>query len=219
VTKMMLAAILLVGLSPVAQAQIHHDPLTAREVDEMRDSAQDPKKRVEYLIDFARERVLAIDRLRTTTRPGLDDAGKMEQLLTDLAELIDELDDNLDMYNRHSEDLRRPLRQVIGAEAEFQQKLKALDDTATPLQKRRFAAALEDASDSLESSTDSARAMLADQIAKKGEEKKNDKADRQEVQAWQRKHAPDAGDKQPPGDTGMGGTGVPSAEHGEPRFW
>jgi predicted nucleic acid-binding Zn-ribbon protein len=154
----------------------------------MRESAQDPKKRVDLLIAFARERVLAINRLQSSTKAGLDDPGKVEELLSDLAVLIDELDDNLVMYSGHSEDLRRPLRHVLDAEAEFQQKLKTLSDNATPLQKRRIAAALEDASDSLHSSTESARAMLADQLEKKGEEKNKEKLDRDEAKQTPHTH-------------------------------
>jgi predicted nucleic acid-binding Zn-ribbon protein len=203
-------AILLICLCASAQAQIHHDPMNDREVDQIRESAQDPKKRVDLLISFARERVLAIDRLRSATKPGLDDAGRIADLLGDLAALIDELDDNLDMYNGHSEDLRRPLRHVLDAEAEFQQKLKALDDNTTALQKRRFAAALEDAADSIKSSTESARVMLANQIEKKGEEKNKEKLDRQEAKESPRPHAPDA---ESPDDTGMGGVGRTAPQH------
>jgi hypothetical protein len=190
-----ITVILLCLLCAGAQAQMHHDPLNDREVNLLRDSAQDAKKRVELLVGFSRERMLAVDRLRSAAKPGLDDPSKIADLLSDLAALIDELDDNLAMYNGHSEDLRRPLRHVLDAEAEFQQKLKSLDDNATPLQKRRFAAALEDASDSLRASTESARAMLADQLQKKGEEKNKEKLDRQEA-------------KQPPGTNG--------AEHRQP---
>jgi hypothetical protein len=185
------AAILFIGFCSGVQAQVHHDPLNEREVDLMRDTAQDPKKRVDLILSFARERVLAVDRLRSATRPGLDDASKISELLGDLATLIDELDDNLVMYNGHSEDLRRPLRHVLDSEAEFLQKLSALDANSTPLQKKRFAAALEDATDSLKSSSESARSMLADQIEKKGEEKDKGKLDRQEAQ--QATHASDSG--------------------------
>jgi hypothetical protein len=194
--KMMLVAILLVAFS--ASAQTHRDPLIDREVDEMRESAQNPKQRIDYLIGFARERVLAIERLRTPTQPGLNDDGKMAELLGDLAALIDELDDNLEMYNSHSEDLRHPLRHVIDAESEFQQKLKALSDNATPLRKHRIAVALEDASDSLHDSTESARAMLADQLEKKGAEKNDEKVSH-------RRHASDAEDPPPDDEAGMGG--------------
>jgi hypothetical protein len=156
---------------------MHHDPLNDREVDLLRESAQEPKKRVDLFISFSRDRMLAIERLRSATNPGTNDADKVSDLLADLAALVDELDDNLVMYNSHSEDLRRPLRHVLDAEAEFLNKLEALSNNATPLQKRRFAAALEDASDSIKSSTESARAMLADQIEKKGEEKNKEKLD------------------------------------------
>lgn len=174
-------AILLSFLCTGAQAQMHRDPLNEHEVDQLRENAQDAKKRVDLLLAFSRDRMLAIDRLRNSTKPGLDDPSKIGILLSDLAALIDELDDNLAMYSGHSEDLRRPLRHVIDVEAELQQKLKSLSDNATPLQKRRFATALEDAIDSLSTSTESARATLADQLQKKGEEKNKEKMDRQEA--------------------------------------
>ena len=125
-------AILLITLSAGAMAQSRHDPLNGHEVDQMRDTAQDPKKRVDLLLSFAHERVLAIDRLRTANKPGLNDADTISDLLADLAQLIDELDDNLSMYNGHSEDLRRPLRHVLDAESDFRKKLAALDQNATP---------------------------------------------------------------------------------------
>ena len=58
------------------------------------------------------------------------------------------------MYNGHSEDLRHSLRHVLEAEAEFQQKLQALNNHADPLEKRRFAESLEDATDALQGSTE-----------------------------------------------------------------
>jgi small-conductance mechanosensitive channel len=186
------AAIFFVAVCAAAQAQMRHDPLNAREIDQMRESAQEPKKRIDLLIGFARERVLAIDRLRNAVKPAPGDVGTIADLLSDLAVLIDELDDNLAMYSGHSEDLRSPLRHVLDAEAEFQQKLNTLNDSATPLQKWRFAAALEDASDSLKSSTDSARVMLNDQIEKKGEEKDKAKLDRQQVRRTRDTPAPEA---------------------------
>jgi hypothetical protein len=176
-----LVAVIIVILSAAAVGQARHDPLNDREIEQMRDSAQIPKKRIDLILEFSRERLMAVERLRGTTKPGIDDAGRIAELLSDLAALIDELDDNLAMYNQHSEDLRRPLRHVLESEGEFLQRLKALDEGATPLQKKRFAAALEDATESLRSSTESARAMLADQIEKKGEEKNKEKLDRQEA--------------------------------------
>lgn len=208
-------AVLLIALSTLAQAQAHHDPLNAREVEAMRESAQEPKKRVDLILGFARERVMAIERLRTAAKSGPNDTATIASLLTDLATLIDELDDNLSMYNGHSEDLRRPLSRVLDAEAEFQKKLSELGESATPMQKRRFAAALEDASDSLKTSSESARAMLADQIQKKGEAKGKDKGDHDDAKASRSgKGQPQSADP-----TGMGGIGrTPEEPSNEPRF-
>lgn len=210
-----LAAVLLIALSTVVQAQAHHDPLNAREVEAMRESAQEPKKRVDLLLTFARERVMAIERLRTAAKPGSNDPVTIADLLTDLATLIDELDDNLSMYNGHSEDLRRPLSRVLDAEAEFQKKLAELGESASPMQKRRFAAALEDASESIKTSSEIARAMLADQIQKKGEAKGKDKGDRDDAKAARS----GKGQQQSADPTGMGGIGrTPEEPSNEPRF-
>lgn len=179
---------LLIGLCAAAGAQSRHDPLNPREVDQMRECAQEPKKRIDLLISFAQERMLAIERLRSAAQPTTDNSGRIADFLADLAAIVDELDDNLEMYNGHSEDLRRPLRHVLDAEAEFLQKLEALSDNATSLQKRRLAAALADASDSVKGSSDGARAMLAKQIAKRGEEKNKEKLDRQEARQAQGTH-------------------------------
>jgi hypothetical protein len=185
---------LMVTLCMGVAAQSRHDPLNPHEIEQMRASAQEPARRIELLVAFARDRALAVERLRAMSAPN---GVKIGDLLTEFAAIIDELDDNLDMYNSHSEDLRRPLKRVLQAEEEFQQKLKAFDST-TPLQKREFAAALDDATDSLDSSSNAARRMLADQIAKKGEEKVAEKEARQ---GGKKKN----GDGQPPPDDSSAG--------------
>ena len=185
----MLIALLLAVFCTGAQAQMRHDPLTSREADQLRDSAKEPKRRIDLLIGFAAERVMAMERLRApssdisrdTTKDGLDDSGKLAEMLGELGDLIDELDDNLEMYGKHGEDLRLPLRHVLEAEGEFLQKLKALEDHATPSEKRGMAAALEDASESLQDSMEGAKALLAGQIEKRGEEKDKKKLNRQEA--------------------------------------
>lgn len=160
---------LAIGLCSGAGAQMRHDPLNPREADQLRESAPEPKTRIALLVSFARERMMAVDRLRGAA--SADNSGKIADLLGELAAIIDELDDNLEMYGRRGEDLRRPLHQLLDAEAEILKKLEALNENTTALQKRSLAAALEDASDSVRASSEGARAMLAAQIAKKGAEK------------------------------------------------
>jgi hypothetical protein len=170
-----LAAVLLLLLCAGTPAQTRHDPLTSLEVDQMRDSAQDPKRRIDLLLGFARARLLAVERLHRAANPDPRDVARAEELLGDFALLIDELDDNLAMYSKHGEDLRHHLRRVLDAEAGFQQRLEALAEHAALLQSRGvethsgMATALEEASDSLQSSSESANAMLAAEIRKRGE--------------------------------------------------
>lgn len=114
---------------------------------------------------------MAVDQLCGTANASPNAGAKQEELLGDFAMIIDELDDNLAEYNQRGEDLRPTLRHVLGAESEFQQKLKALADRSTPQQMRWLVTALEDASESLQGSTESTNAMLASQVVKKGEEK------------------------------------------------
>jgi hypothetical protein len=189
------ALLLLLALACTAQAQRRNDPLNDREIDAMREHAQDPPRRIELMVGFARQRVAAIERERGAAHP---DAGHIGALLTELAALVDELDDNLEMYNNHSEDLRHPLRVVLEAEGDFLRKLDELALQATPLQKREFGAALEDARESIRVSRESAQAMRNDQVAKKGEEKEKKK---------EKGAARDDGEHSKPDYTGMGGVG------------
>lgn len=192
--KTLAALLLALLLCPALAAQMKHDPLTAREVDLLRDSAQEPRKRIDLLLNFTYDRVLAVDRLRATAKPSERDAASVASLLGDIAVLIDELDDNLEMYNRHSEDLRRPLRHVIDAEEGYLKTLQSLEAEGTSLERRRFATALADATESISASLEAARKMLADQVAKKGEDKRSPREEREE----RRRNAEDPEQGPPP---------------------
>ena len=144
-----------------AFAQSRHDPLTGIEVERMRDSAADSGRRIDLLLGFARARLLGAGQLRVKADSGQHEIAKAEELLGDFALLIDELDDNLEMYSKRGEDLRAPLRRVLEAEEGFQRELKGLADRIAQAQTQgataaAMTAALEDAGDSLRSSSESA---------------------------------------------------------------
>ena len=71
-----LAALMVAGLCVLARAQARRDPLTAREVNQMRENAQDPAKRINLLLGFARERLLAIERLHGKPKPSVPTPAK-----------------------------------------------------------------------------------------------------------------------------------------------
>lgn len=171
--KRFILALLLV-VCACASAQLHHDPLTSIEVDQMRDTAQDPERRIDLLLGFAHARLLGVAGLHIDKKSGRPDLAKAEELLGDFALIIDELDDNLDMYDTRGEDLRTSLRRVLDAEAGLQQQLKGLADQLAQVQAQGptavgLATALADATDSLQSSSESAGAMLAAEERKRGE--------------------------------------------------
>ena len=160
-------AIVLLTCLPAA-AQRTHDPLTGREVDQLREAAQDPDRRIGLLLEYATERLVAVERLHKLEAPSDRDVETLASLLDDMATLVDELDDNLEMYDQHGEDLRHALRRVLAAEEDFRNRLAMLDHERTMLHRRAYAAALAVASESVQQSQESSRTMLESQIARKG---------------------------------------------------
>ena len=84
----MLFAILLAATSLVAQRR---DPLDSGETDQLRESAQDPNKRIHLLSNFAKARMAAIDNLRSDQNMADTQADEVAKLLDDLASIVDEI--------------------------------------------------------------------------------------------------------------------------------
>src|SRR4051794_23942108 len=76
------------------------DPLNPKEVDELRETTQDPPKRLKLLVSYASARMLAIHQLRTDPKLAEDRGQQIHDLLEDFNAIAEELDDNLDMYTR-----------------------------------------------------------------------------------------------------------------------
>ncbi|HEX8927155.1 MAG TPA: hypothetical protein VF786_15250 [Terriglobales bacterium] len=171
--KLRIATVIAVSalLTFPAAAQRRNDPLTGKEIDQLREAAQDPPQRIKLLLKFTRARMEAVEQMRSNPKLADADREKLAQALEDFTDLVDELDDNLSNYDKLSKDLRKPLHDVITADTEFQIKLKAMKDSLGNQVNTDYALALEAAIDSVNSSADSSRALLADQIAKKGQEK------------------------------------------------
>jgi hypothetical protein len=79
--------------------------------------------------------------------------------------LYDELNDNVDTYVDRHDDIRKPLKIVIDADAEFQAKLLALKDAAdvAPTEKQQYEFVLTNALETLDTSTDDHKKLLQDQ--------------------------------------------------------
>jgi hypothetical protein len=177
-TKLALVVLLLAAL-PLSAQRRHHDPLTEAEADQMRDVAQEPEKRLKLIIRFANARMQAIQQLRGDPKMAQGRGKQVHDLLSDFTELVDELDDNVNMYATRKQDLSKALGDVIVADSDWQLKLRAIkEEASSAAEAKDYQFVLDNAIDSVNSNADNARDLL-DEIAKeKAEEKKKGAKDK-----------------------------------------
>ena len=169
------AALLLFLVVIPASSQRARDPLTEAEADQLRELRQEPMKRLRLMVKFARTRLETAEQLRGN--PNLPDAPKqIRTALEDFTNIVDEMDENVDMFK--SDDIRKPLKEIVEADTDFQLKLRTLKEGTPEKQRVEYSFALDTAIDSVNASADTARAMLQDQLAKRGKVKDADKKDK-----------------------------------------
>jgi hypothetical protein len=148
-----------------ALAQRDRDPLNNAEVDELRDTNQEPDKRLKLMVKFAAARLDAID--QTLADPKIAPADKPEKvhdLLQDFLTIYDELGDNIDMYMDQKADLRKPLRDVIQGDSQFRARLRRLKDaTRDPAEEKEYGFVLDNAIDAVNSGADEHRQLASQQ--------------------------------------------------------
>jgi hypothetical protein len=143
------------------------EPLNNNEIDELREAAQEPMKRLRLYVTFSGSRLIDIDSLQGKNNVA-DRGQQIHDLLQDFSTLIDEMDDNIDEYARRAQDMRKVLPEVIKAETDYQTRLRTFQQTATndPKATEEFRAynfALQDAMEAVRGSLDDAQKTLADQ--------------------------------------------------------
>lgn len=155
---------LLLALVVPVFAQHRPDPLTAEEIDQLRDTAVEPEKRMKLFVEFARARMVALEKMRadpkTTDRPR-----QTHRALEEFLAVYDELNDNLENFEDRKDDLRKALKAVIEGDTEFQAKLRALKDDprASKEEANEYQFVLSNAIDTLDSSADDHRKMQVEQ--------------------------------------------------------
>ena len=145
-------------------AQRHHDPLNQLEINQLRDTAQEPVERLKLYVEFARARLLALDKARSD--PKITDRGQeTHDRLQEFLDVFDELNDNVDTFADRKEDLRKALKVVIEGDTEFQSKLRALKDAAgaTAAETKEYDFLLTNAIQTVDSSLDDHRQLLEQQ--------------------------------------------------------
>ncbi len=158
---------------PVA-SQIHdRDPMTDAEVDQMREAADFPNKRLELMISFAKARLATIEQLRADPNSAAKRPGQIHDLLQDFIALLDETDDNIDMYASHNADLRKGLKLLIEAHSEWTLQLRQLKEQSPADELQQYDFALANAVDVAGESAKGARETLQEQNKLAQEKKLN----------------------------------------------
>jgi hypothetical protein len=147
-----------------ALAQRRRDPLTQSEIDKIRDASWEPRDRLKLYVEFARVRLVNLEQMRADPKTK-DRAQQTHDLLDDFQLLYDELNDNIDTYVDRHDDIRKPLKLIVEADVEFQAKLRALKDAAgvKPEESRQYEFVLDNALDTLDTSAEDHKKLLADQ--------------------------------------------------------
>ncbi len=139
------------------------DPLTEKEVDQMRESADWPDKRLELMVKFTRGRMAAIEQLQNGGRNAKDRPMQIHDLLEDFTALLDEIEDNVDMYASHKADMRKGLTLLIEANSEWQLKLRRLKEQSPPEELEQYSFVLTNATDAVGDTADDTRKELQEQ--------------------------------------------------------
>jgi hypothetical protein len=153
---------LICSLAPRGAAQ-RRDPLNNKEIEEMRETAEYPNKRLELMVGFARARLAAISQLRGDPKAATDRPMQVHDLLQDFTALIDEIDDNIDIYGSHKTDIRKGLKLVIEGDSEWQLQLRKLKEQSPPEELDQYSFVLTNAIEAVKDTADSARKELQDQ--------------------------------------------------------
>jgi hypothetical protein len=148
----------------LAGAQRRDDPLTPPEIDQLRDTAVEPELRMKLYVQFARARLVSLEQMRSDPKI-TDRARQTHNMLADFLAVYNELNDNLDNFVERRSDLRKALKWVIEGDTEFQAKLRALkdDSRATPKETEEYQFVLSDAIESVDTSAEDHRKLLAEE--------------------------------------------------------
>ena len=163
-SKIVASLLVTVAIVATASAQARQDPLNPKEIDELRDAAQEPAARMKLFVEFARTRLTSIEQMRSDPKV-TDQAQQTHDILQNFLDVYDELDDNIDTFVQRRADLRKPLKGVIEADTEFQSKLRALKSAQDPKQGdvQRYQFLLDNVIDTVDQGAQDHRQLLAEQ--------------------------------------------------------
>jgi hypothetical protein len=167
--------LLILAVTTPALAQQHRDPFTQAEIDQIRETSWEPEHRLSLYVKFARARLVGLEQMRSDPKIK-DRAQQTHDRLDDFLLIYDELNDNIDTYVDRKNDIRKPLKGIIDADTEFDAKLRALREAAGvgAEEAKQYEFVLSNALDTIDSSADDHRKLLAEQDEAAKHKKKGD---------------------------------------------
>ncbi len=138
------------------RGQQQESALSDGEVEKLRETADDAPSRVMAFVEFLNQRADRIEKLTTGKRqPGREE--DLHELIQQMTSIFDDLDDNLDDYNKRHWDIRKALPKLLTATERWGTALR------TPPEDQEYNVARKLALESLKDVQDSAAQVLEEQ--------------------------------------------------------
>jgi protein-tyrosine-phosphatase len=111
-------------ISAAAQKE-HRQPLSEKQIDDIREAGIDPDMRIKLYTQYVGEKVDTIKGLTPRIHSGTR-TKRLDNELQDLTALMDELGSNLDQYGERKADLRKSLKTLSDSSKQWLETLNAL---------------------------------------------------------------------------------------------
>ncbi|MEO8726378.1 MAG: hypothetical protein ABI383_09660 [Acidobacteriaceae bacterium] len=128
ITASILLLLLLTTFAAAQVGQTRRDPMTDKEVDQMREYRDQADKRVHLMVTIIQKRMDELAKLEktpTAVKPA-ERGGATHDLLEDITNLIDEFDDNIDTFLNEQDDIRKQLNEAVTMETALLAHLNAI---------------------------------------------------------------------------------------------
>jgi hypothetical protein len=153
-------------------AQSKKDPLTDKQIEEVREAGVDPLIRIKLFVGYIDERAKDIHSINADPI-AQNKSLRLHNLFDEFTRLSDDLQDNMDQYDQQHADLRKSLKEVVDKTTEW---AKILNE---PKPSEQYDFLRKTAIDSNQTAHESATQMLADEdkyfIELKKEQKEQEK--------------------------------------------
>lgn len=149
-------------------AQSKKDPLTDKQIEEVREAGDQPVERIKLFVGYTDDRATELEGLYKE-RHAQNREVRTHDLLDEFTRLADDLQDNLDAYNQDHNDLRKALKVLTEKSAHWTTVLNGLPVNS------EYDFVRKSAVDANQGVHDAATQMLAEQETYFAEKKKADK--------------------------------------------